>query len=346
MHNINSTHHKGGRWRRLLAALLLPVGLVFGLAACAPAADGGGDASGDLQGKTIALVGYGDSNPWAAKWNVVFKGLVEPSGVEVQDFTTMDPAVQVQNFNQAIAENPSVIVTALLDANSMIAPVNRAIEAGIPVIVFDGKAPEEIADKIAGAVQTDNTAAGKLAAEGMIEGLRAQGLTSGNVVVITGTKAMGLTQDREAAFLAEMESSAPEFTVVANEDGNWDPTLTSTIASQLFAKFGPDGVQGAYGMADYMAIPIAQAAAQLGIPVGGSDGLIVTASNCSVAGLEAIRAGELYSSVDQDPQTIATETANYVMAFLKGEDVPKVLMVEMSAINASNVDDFVDQCNY
>jgi ABC-type sugar transport system substrate-binding protein len=228
----------------------------------------------------------------------------------------------------------------------MIAPVTRAIDAGIPVIVFDGKAPDELADKIAGAVQTDNSAAGKLAAEGMIQGLRDQGLTSGNVIFISGTKAMGLTQDREKAFLDEMAANGSEFTVVANEDGNWDPTLTSTIASNLFAKFGADGVQGAYGMADYMAIPIAEAAKQLGIAVGGASGLIVTASNCSVAGLDAIRAGDIFQSVDQDPQTIATETADYVLGFLQGQDLPKVLMVEMSAINASNVEDFVNQCNY
>jgi hypothetical protein len=41
---------------------------------------------------------------------------------------------------------------------------------------------------------------------------------------------------------------------------------------------GKNGVQAAYGVADHMAVPIMRAAKQLGIPVGGPDGLVISGS--------------------------------------------------------------------
>ena len=58
-------------------------------------------------------------------------------------------------------------------------------------------------------------------------------------------------------------------------------------------------------MADYMALPIVQAAKQAGCEVGGDDGLIVTSSNCFKVGIDAIKAGELYGTATEDPGTIA-----------------------------------------
>ena len=107
------------------------------------------------------------------------------------------------------------------------------------------------------------------------------------------------------------------------QDGNWDPALTGKIATQLFAKYGCSGVQGAYGMADYMALAIIASAKQAGCEVGGKDGLIVTGSNCFKAGIESIKAGALYGTATEDPGTIAEQTADYVERFFSGEEPPE-----------------------
>ena len=63
-----------------------------------------GDGSSSLTGKTIALVGYGNSNPWGAYFNKVFTEQLSSTGVKINDMTTMDPGTQVQKFNQAVAQ--------------------------------------------------------------------------------------------------------------------------------------------------------------------------------------------------------------------------------------------------
>jgi ABC-type sugar transport system substrate-binding protein len=324
----------------------------FGLALLTSACGGstGGSSApgtigeGGLKGKTIALVGYGNSNPWGSYFNEVYTGQLAPSGAKINDMTTMDPGTQVQKFNQAVAQKPDLIALAVLDSQAMSVPIQKAEQAGIPVLVFDGRPDPSVSDDVM-SVLSDNEKLGEFAAQNIIEGLQAQGRRSGNVIVLAGTKSMLVTQDRMQGFRKVM-ATAPQYTIVEEQDANWDPTLSGQIAQQLLAKYGRDGVHAAYGMADYMALPIIQAAKQAGFPVGGTDGLVVTSSNCFKAGIDAVRAGDLYGSATQDPGTIARQTADYTLRFLSGQNPPVSETVQEQRITSATVEQFAEQCSH
>jgi len=303
-----------------------------------------GDGSSALKCKTIALVGYGNSNPWGAYFNKVFTEQSSPTGVKINDRTTMDPGTQVQKFNQAVAQKPDLIVLAILDTQALVAPIKKAKAAGVPVLAVDGPTDPSVAGEVM-SVLSDNQALGEYAAQNIIEGLKGQGRESGNIIVLTGTKSMLVTQDRMKGFNKVM-ATAPQYKVVDEQDANWDPQLSGTIAQQLLAKHGRDGVQAAYGMADYMALPIIQAAKQAGFPVAGKDGLIVTSSNCFKAGIDAIKAGELYGTATEDPGTIAKQSADYALRYLTGKKPPQSETVKEERVTAANVDKFAEQCSH
>jgi ABC-type sugar transport system substrate-binding protein len=324
------------------------LGLTLLTAACGDGAASdpasSGDGSTSLAGKTIALVGYGNSNPWGAYFNKVFTEQLAPTGVKIDDMTTMDPGTQVQKFNQAVARKPDLIALSILDTQAMVAPIKKAKAAGVPVLAFDGPTDPSVATEVM-SVLSDNEKLGEFAAQNIIEGLKAQGRQSGKIIVLTGTKSMLVTQDRMKGFNTVM-ATAPQYAVVDERDANWDPQLSGTIAQQLLAKHGRDGVQAAYGMADYMALPIIQAAKQAGFPIGGKDGLIVTSSNCFKAGIESIRAGELYGTATEDPGTIAKQTADYAVRFLTGKNPPQKEIVKEERVTAANVAQFAEQCSH
>ncbi|OLF07443.1 sugar ABC transporter substrate-binding protein [Actinophytocola xanthii] len=329
------------------ALLTGALGLALLTTACADNTGSSSSPDGDsssLQGKTIALVGYGSTNPWGAYFNKVFTERLEPTGVEITDMTTMDPGTQVQKFNQAIAQRPDLVVVSILDTQAMAVPIKKARTAGIPVLAVDGPPDPSVADDVM-AVLSDNEKLGEFAAQNIIEGLEAQGRDSGKVIVLTGTKSMLVTQHRMKGFDRVM-ATAPQYQVVEERDANWDPKLSGDIAQQLLAKYGRDGVQAAYGMADYMALPIVQAAKQAGFPVGGKNGLVVTSSNCFKAGIDAIKAGELYGTATEDPGTIAEQSADYVQRFLGGENPPRTETVKEERVTAANVDQFAEQCSH
>lgn len=310
------------------------------------AADGtpGAGAAGSLNGKTIALVGYGNANPWGAAFNQQFARQLAPSGVKITNLTTMDSGTQVQYMAQAIAERPSLIVLAVDDTKAMVVPIEQAKTAGVPMLVFDGPTDPSVAGDVM-SVLSNNDQLGQYAAENLIDGLKAQGRRSAKIIVLTGTKSMLVTQDRMAGFDQEM-STAPQYQVVAQEDANWDPALSGQDAQQLLAKYGCSGVQAAYGMADYMALPIAAAARQAGCAVGGKDGMVITGGNCFKAGIQSIEAGQLYGTATEDPITIATQTAAYVVQYLTGKNPPQHETITEDRITAATVSQYAAQCSH
>lgn len=327
-----------------ITAVVMGVALVA--AGCGDSPAGGGSAtsgSGGVDGKTISFVGYGTDNPWGAYFNSVFIKKMENEGAEVVDLTTMDPGTAVTNFNQAISNQPDLIVAALLDTSSMVVPIQKAKQAGVPVLVFDGR-PDPSVDGDVMQVLSDNEALGTFAAQNLVEGLQAQGKDSGNIIVITGTKSGYASQDRMKGFDAEMAEN-PQYEVIDTQDGNWDPALTGKIATQLLAKHGCSGIDGAYGMADYQATAIIASAERAGCAIGGNDGLVVTGSNCFKAGIDAIKAGTLYGTATEDPGTIAEQTADYIMRYFNGEDPPQKETVEEARVTGDNVGQYAEQCS-
>jgi ABC-type sugar transport system substrate-binding protein len=333
------------RFVHLLKLLAVAVSLALVAVGCGSGSSDGGSSSSDdgAEGKTVAFVGYGKENPWGAYFNQVFIDQLKGQGVKVRDLTTMDAGTAVTNFNQALSSKPDLIVAALLDTSAMVVPIKKAKQAKIPVLVFDGR-PDPANDDDVLQVLSDNAALGTAAATNLVEGMQAQGKESGGVIVITGTKSGFASQDRMKAFDEEMAKN-PSYKVLDVQDGNWDPALTGKIATQLFAKYGCSGVQGAYGMADYMALAIIASAKQAGCAVGGKQGLVVTSSNCFKSGIDAIKAGTLYGTATEDPGTIAEQTADYVLRLFEGENPPAKETVKEERVTAENVSEFEAQCS-
>ena len=150
-----------------LALVITGCGSPAASSAGAGASGAGGGTNGGLAGKTIALVGYGDTNPWGAAFNKQFESQLSSSGVKIDDLTTMDSGTQVQNFNQAIAEKPALIALAILDTKAMVVPIEKAKQAGIPVLVFDGPTDPSVASDVM-SVLSNNEQLGEFAAENLI----------------------------------------------------------------------------------------------------------------------------------------------------------------------------------
>jgi ABC-type sugar transport system substrate-binding protein len=357
---------------KLLVGLLLLLSLALGVAACGgsssssssssttaessePAESSGGTepasseegeeeaGSGSLDGKKVAVVSVAEGNPWAAVFNKIIEEKLGAEGADVTVVGSLEPAGQVQILNQAVAENPELIILEALDSKAVAPAIAKAKAQGIAVLNADGKADPSVESEL-NQVLSDNVALGEYAAENIVEGLEAEGKKSGNIGVITGTAAMLLTQERMEGFNKVLEAN-PNYKIVYEEDGNWEPVKSGELAKQMFAKFGKDGLQAAYGMADYMAVPIVTAAKQAEIPVGvENNGLIVTGGNCFKVGIESIEAGEMYGTATEDPGTIAEQVSEYATKMLEGQEVPLTETVEEARVYPKTLKQYTAQC--
>ncbi len=259
-----------------------------------------------------------------------------------------DPATDAQNMNRLIAEKPSLIISVPSSASAIVPSYIRAKAAGIPVLGAIGRQSPAGAKLVVGEARTDDPALGRYAAENIVEGLKKEGLTSGNVIALTGTASQNNVTDRMAAFKAYMKKY-PQFKIVSIQDTNWDQAQSEKVAQQLFSKYGSKGgIQAAYGMADNMAIGIIQGAQQAGVKIGlAKKGLIVTGSNCLAVGINAIKAGTEYGTGTQAPQVEAALAVKMASQILSGKTLsPKVQYVHEDRITKANVAKLSKVCTF
>ena len=360
---ISSSPSKG-QWLRLLATGLGIVVLAALVAACGGSSSGssGGSTSGSepatseesgesseggesVSGKTVSLVTC-EPNVYCHAFNEKLKGILEGEGVKVTQLSdNFEPELQNQHMDQAIAAKPDLLAVFASNADAIVPALARAKAAGIPTANLDARLGEEGEKLVDFEVVADNHALGQFAAENLIEGMEKAGYKKGRIISVTGTMGTLIVEDRLEAF-DEVMAEHPEFEVTEPQDGNWDPVESSKIALQLFTKYrNQGGVQGAYGMADYMAAGVIQAANQLGIKTGSKPGdTVVTASNCTPTGMPLMEKGVLWGNATQSPIVEAEKTAEKVLEFLEGKEVPHTTTVKEERFTSENYKEFLPVC--
>ena len=330
-------------WQLVSLTLLALAAVVF-----AAGALGAGAKSGSLSGKKVGVIICTNQNPFCAAWANSVKSGLEKQGASVTVLTSVfDPAVDAQNMNRLIADKPDLIISVPASASAIVPSYIRAKAAGIPILGAIGRQSAAGAKLVTAEARTDDPALGKFAAMNLVEGMKKAGYAKGNVIALTGTASQNNVTDRMAAFKGYMKKF-PQYKIVSIEDANWDQATSAKDAQQLLSKYqSKGGIQGAYGMADNMAIGIIQGAKQAGVPVGlAKKGLIVTGSNCLAVGINAIKSGSEYGTGTQAPQVEAALAVKVAAQILSGAKPPKVSYVHEDRITKANVAKFAKLCTF
>ncbi len=75
-------------------------------------------------------------------------------------------------FEQVVAQKPTGIALTCMNPEPFVEPINRAIEQGIKIVTFDTDSPDS---KRLSFISTDNSAAGRIAAEAFVKVLNYKG---------------------------------------------------------------------------------------------------------------------------------------------------------------------------
>ncbi len=308
-------------------------------------------AAGSVQGKSVVLATCSASNGWCYAFTNNIQQTLRAHGVKVTTLTNnFNAAQQSQQVDQAIQQHPDAILILAADTYALVPAVLRAKAAGIPVIDTGGALAATANPGLVLDIESSNAQLATFAAQELVQGLKEEGLKSGNIIEITGTFSQVKVVIRIDAFKKEM-AKYPEYKIVAVEDGASSGPKSAAIAASLFTKYSASGgIQGAFGMYDNQAVAIIQSAQSAGLAVGvKAHGLVVVGSNCYPEGIAAIGAGTQYGTATQSPITDGIATANWIVKYLAGESVPtppaQVLLPEFG-ITAANVTQYSAVCTY
>jgi ABC-type sugar transport system substrate-binding protein len=333
---------------RIAPRRVLLLTLAAAAAAVFVAGASGARAAGPLAGKNVGVIICTNQNPFCAAWANTVKSGLEQAGASVTVLTSVfDPAVDAQNMNRLIADKPDLIISVPASASAIVPSYIRAQQAGIPILGAIGRQSPDGAKIVTAEARTDDPALGRFAAQNLVQGMKEAGFKTGNVIALTGTASQNNVTDRMAAFKAYMKKF-PQYKIVAIEDANWDQATSAKDAQQLLSKYASKGgIQGAYGMADNMAVGIIQGAKQAGVPVGvAKKGLIITGSNCLAVGINAIKAGTEYGTGTQAPQVEAALAVKVATQILTGGKPAKVSYVKEQRITKANVAQLSKICTF
>lgn len=166
-------------------------------------------------------------------WKSGLKGFEDAAqalnvSIEYRGSAQYDIQEQITVLEQAIAKRPAGIALTAMDPYELTDTINKAIDAGIPVVLFDSDVSESRAYSFLG---TDNYNAGVTAAHEMAKLLNGKG----DVAVITLPNQLN-HEERIQGFKDTLEQY-PDVNVVVVVDGKGDRLFSREVTHQLFEQY-------------------------------------------------------------------------------------------------------------
>lgn len=214
------------------------------------------------------------------------------------------PPTQIPYLNGAIARHPDAILIAPTDKTALIAPIQRAISAGIPVATVDTFITKPIAFTN---VSTDNPAGGKAAADALVKAIGG----SGEVAAISVNPGISTTDQRRDGFAAELKKY-PKVKYLGVQYCNDDQTKASNETTALLS--GHPNLKGIFAMNVVSGNGVTAA-----VKAAGKAGQVkLVEFDAGPPQVQALKAGTIDALVAQYPYGIGQKAVQLAYQYVTG----------------------------
>ena len=286
---------------------------------------------------TIAVIPKGTTHEF---WKSVHAGAVKAQreladkGTKVEviwkgPLKEDDRDQQIQVVENFTTRKVDGIVLAPLDSRALVGPVDRAVKANVPVVIFDS---DLNSDKKVSFVATDNYKGGVIAAEHLAKLLGEKG----NVILLRLQVGSASTEAREAGFLDTLKSKFPNIKILSSDQYGGATRETAYQASQnLLNRYGRE-VNGIFCPNENTAIGMTKALRDIGKAAGKVKMIGFDSGTQSVLDLKN---GDLQGLVVQNPMLMGYLGVTTMVNHLQGKPVEKRVDTGVVLITAENFSD-------
>jgi ribose transport system substrate-binding protein len=313
---------------------VFPALFALALAACPknePSANKDADGGAAKATPKIAVVPKGTTHEF---WKSVHAGAVKASKQENVDIVWKGPLkeddlkAQIDVVQSFTAQKVNGIVLAPLSDKGLVQPVKAAVDAKIPVVVFDSDLQ---GDAHTSFVATDNFAAGKMAGEEL-----ARIVSKGNVLMLRYQEGSASTTNRENGFLEAMKAH-PDVKVVSDNRYGGATTESAFAASEslLSAQKAASGaVQGVFAPNESTTFGMLLALRKAGL----AKKVHLVGFDSSEKLVQGLKDGDVDALVVQDPFKIGYLAVKTMAKTLRGEGVEKHIDTGATLVNRANME--------
>lgn len=247
------------------------------------------------------------------------KSNVEAAGHKFTLVTAGDEtavSAQVTQIEDLIAKKVDAIIVNPMDANAVVPALQKAKDAGIPVVLVDSTIAEGNEDLYVTYVGTDNYAAAKLGAEKLTEKLG----NKGKVIIVRGANGNSVGDARVNGF---KDGLGDGIEIVGEQPGDWSNDVAKQVTENML-QANPE-VDGLFTASDVMLDGILQAmddAKREGIQIMSFDG--------SDDGKALIEEGLVLGTMAQFPDHMGKIAVDTLVGVLDG------------TTDAASVDKYID----
>ncbi|MFD4971047.1 sugar ABC transporter substrate-binding protein [Streptomyces sp. NPDC058424] len=296
--------------------------MAVSLAACGSAKESGGDSSksagSEKKGDAIK-VGLLLPENQTARYEKFDRPLIEKKVAEltgnkgkvVYANAKQDATLQSQQVEAMITNKVDVLIVDAVDAAAIKNSVQKAKDAGIPVVAYDRLAQ----GPIDAYTSFDNVTVGKTQGEALLKALGAKA-KSGKIVMMNGS-----STDPNAKQFKDGAHSVLDGKVNIGKEYDtkeWKPENANSNMEGAISSIGKKNIVGVYSANDGMAggIITALKAAGISVPVTGQD--------AELAGVQRIVSGEQYMSVYKPYAPEADAAAEMAVALAQGKSLDSI----------------------
>ncbi|AAM24024.1 ribose transport system substrate-binding protein [Caldanaerobacter subterraneus subsp. tengcongensis MB4] len=241
-----------------------------------------------------------------------------------------DPNEQVRMMEDAINQKADAILIAPTDQTALTPVVEKAFDAGIPVILIDSPVKT---DKYVSFVATDNIKAAEMAADKLGELLGGKG----KIAIISAQPGSGTTIMRENGFKDRLKEKYPDIQIITTQYSMGDKNRALNQALDILTAH-PD-LAGFYGTNEGSTIGIAMAIKQKDL----AGKVKVVGFDISQATINAIKENYIQASMVQNPYMMGYKGVEIAVDKLQGKEVPKRVDTGVTVMTKDNVDEVVKE---
>jgi erythritol transport system substrate-binding protein len=243
-----------------------------------------------------------------------------------------DDAYRQDNLiDAAIASDASAIILDNAGADSSVAAIRRATQAGIPCFLIDREI--NVAGIAKAEIVADNHQGSRIVAE---EFARALGSAKANYVELLGRESDTNAQVRTTGFHSVLDK-LPHLTRVAAQSANWSQA-EAFQKTETILQAHPD-IAGIIAGNDTMAL-----GALAAVKSSGKKGIVIAGFDGSPDAVAAVRSGELLTTALQPAVLIARLAVDQADMYLKTKklDKPELQIIPCDLVTRGNAADFRD----
>ena len=236
-----------------------------------------------------------------------------------------DPNEQVRMVEDAINQKADAILVAPTDQAALSPVVEKATDAGIPVIIIDSPVATE---KYTSFVATDNQAAAELAADELAELIEGKG----KIAIISAQPGSGTTMVRENGFKDRVKEKYPDIEIVTTQYSMGDKTKALNYTLDILTA-NPD-LAGFYATNEGSTVGVARGVQEKGVV----DKVKVVGFDKSQDIINALNEGLIQATMVQNPYNMGSLGVELAISAIEGKDVEKKIDTGVTVVTKDNID--------